>query len=109
MEIASTGNENSSDLLQELSGIKKMVESPRKKQEDYESNYEQASTHNLDLHDQKTQSFNNQGTDLVQLAKQLNSLEVKLNNLERKIKVYDEKIDEMEQYSRSNCLIFHGV
>ena len=66
-------------------------------------------TLNLDLHDQKTQSFNQQGTDLIQLAKQLNSLEVKLNKLERKIKVYDEKIDEMEQCSRSNCLIFHGV
>ena len=80
LEMASTGKENSSDLLQELSSIKKMVESLRKKQEDYESNYEQASTHNLDLHDQKTQSCIQQGTDLVQLAKQLNSLEVKLNN-----------------------------
>ena len=51
--MASNGNENSGDLLQELSGIKKMVESLRKKQEDYryESNYEQESIHNLQFID----------------------------------------------------------
>jgi len=43
------------------------------------------------------------------LSKHLASVEAKVENILMKLETYEDKLDELEQYSRSNCLVVHGT
>ena len=53
--------------------------------------------------------FDNREKEIKKTDKKINQLEKTIENLAEKQKSLSSEIDDLEQYSRRNCLILHGV
>ena len=91
--------------------LKSLVQDLKKDQNKYKKQFIQKSTIKNDQSSSSNgkQSKQPKSKQLKQLEGKLAGIEERLKNLEMNIYIYDERIDNLEQYSRSNCLIFHGI
>ena len=53
--------------------------------------------------------FDNREKEIKKKDKKINQLEKTIENLAEKQKSLSSEIDDLEQYSRRNCLVLHGV
>ena len=53
--------------------------------------------------------FDNHEKEMKKKDEKINQLEKTIENLVEKQKSFSSEIDDLEQYSRRNCLVLHGV
>ena len=53
-------------------------------------------------------SLNAQGRFLTDISEMISLIKVTVEDISKKVKENEKKIDDLQQYSRSNCLILHG-
>ena len=96
--------------MEKLEELERKLDKISKKQAEYEStfNSQELDTAKKNISISETTSKSEQQNFLQQMSKDIQLLQKELESLKKWQEVQDLKLDELEQYSRSNCLILHG-
>ena len=88
----------------QLDCINEKLEHVIKMQETYEKNF----LNSKNKQEQSTGGSQEQAEQLKQMGNLIASIKMAVNEMTEKIYQHETRIDSLEHYSRSNCLILHG-
>nr|XP_018670806.1 uncharacterized protein LOC108950205 [Ciona intestinalis] len=92
-------------ILEKMASFEEMFLQLKNKQDKYES--DNANSKNNDAASPAVAVITG-SPELKEMRKMLNSLETSLKDLTALVKRTDDRLDDLEQYGRRNCLIIHG-
>ena len=99
--------------MEDLKKIQAEMEQMRKRLSTYEANYEnKVKNKNSDAASSAVSITGNtmekQGEDLKHMQNNFNKIEQMVDSAIKRISAVEKRVDDLEQYGRSNCLIIHG-
>ena len=99
--------------MEDLKKIQAEMEQMRKRLSTYEANYEnKVKNKNSDAASSAVSITGNtmekQGEDLKHMQNNFNKIQQMVDSAIKRISAVEKRVDDLEQYGRSNCLIIHG-
>ena len=92
---------------QELKQIWEALKKVSDKQEEYKKLYLKNQEQDTAASNSFAGTIDVQGKHLEEVSEMISSIEVTVRELAHKVSINERRIDDLEQYSRSNCLILH--